>query len=184
MTARHTAFTRPLAMWVALVLAALASVSAAAQVHRWVDERGVVQYGDRPPASGATTLRTPAAAPPPAPAFAPNLPVSAAPIKPASPPKEGAAAPARAAPAKPAITERLLAQQRADNVAALSAQSPGMHQLIANCKANRGVDCDTPQGMRNLQRESTPITSEEQSRIAGLRARRANCARTPSSLGC
>ncbi|MBL8287559.1 MAG: hypothetical protein JNL85_06235, partial [Rubrivivax sp.] len=49
---------------------------------------------------------------------------------------------------------------------------------------NRGVDCDTPQGVRNLQRENTPITPEEQARIGGLRARRATCARAPAALGC
>ena len=177
MTARHQMLPVFFATFVAFVLAAVIAAPAAAQVHRWVDERGVVQYGDRPPAGGATTLRTPVAPPPPAAPAAPT----AVPAKPAGPAKNATSTP-RAAPAKPALTERLLAQQRADNAAALSANSPGLQQLIANCKANRGVDCDTPQGMRNLQRENTPITSEEQARIAGMRARRANCPR--GALGC
>lgn len=52
-------FRRPHSV-VCLVLPALGMLTplpAMAQVHRWVDERGVVQYGDRPPAAGATTLR-------------------------------------------------------------------------------------------------------------------------------
>ena len=40
---------------VALLLAATAS----AEVYKWVDESGVVQYGDRPPASGAETVDLP-----------------------------------------------------------------------------------------------------------------------------
>ena len=179
MTARTTAF----ALCFATLVLAAAPTPAAAQVHRWVDERGVVQYGDRPPTSGATVVRTPAAAP--APAAAPTTPTTttSAPAKPAGAPKDTSTSP-RAAPAKPSITERLLAQQRVDGATALGAQSAGMQQLIANCKANRGVDCDTPQGMSKLQRENTAITSEEQARIAGLGARRATCARAGGGLGC
>jgi hypothetical protein len=90
--------------------------------------------------------------------------------------------------------DRMLADQRAaqparrnaagTQTAGPDAKSPGMQQLIAQCKANRGVDCDTPQGMRQLQRENTPISAEEQSRIAGMRARKAACANARGALGC
>jgi hypothetical protein len=55
-------------------------VSAQAQVHRWVGERGVVQYGDRPPASGATVLRVRAesATAPVSRTAAPDAPAAAA----------------------------------------------------------------------------------------------------------
>jgi len=59
-----------------------------------------------------------------------------------------------------------------------------MAQLIAECRANLGVDCETAQGMRRMQQENSAPTREEQARIAGLRACKAACARTPQSLGC
>lgn len=161
------------AAWV-LVVSSLA-LPAMAQVHRWVDEQGRVHYGDRPLGATGTTLRIraeSATAPQAAPAATPRATV--APL--------GAKPPA-GSPATSDI-DRELAHRRAAPPGAPAAQSPGMAALVAQCKANRGVDCDTPQGMRTLQRENTPPTREEQARIAGLRARRANCARAPGALGC
>jgi hypothetical protein len=166
----------------------VAAGPAAAQVHRWVDERGVVQYGDRPPAGGAVTLRlntaqpstTPGAAHAPPPATAGATP-PASPASRTRPPQPREAAPA-------GTIDRLLARQQPAGRAGINdvtdPRSPGMQQPVAQCKANRGVDCDTPQGMRRMQQENTPPTREEQARIAGLRARRLACARTPHSLGC
>lgn len=169
-------------------LAACAALPATAQVHRWVDEQGRVHYGDRPMGGSGTTLRIRAES-----ATAPSAPPAAAPTGQPSP-MSARQAPAPAKPAaatSPPVIDRMLAQQQQQQRAvsigpkpAPTAQSPGMAALIAQCKANRGVDCDTPQGMRTLQQENTPITREEQSRIAGLRARRASCARVPGTLGC
>jgi hypothetical protein len=178
MTARTIALT--LATAAAAALAALAP-PAAAQVHRWVDAQGRVHYGDRPLGESGTTLRIrPEAATPPAAGSA----GAGAAQRPAPPPRAaplGAPAPAP----KPATVDRLITQQRAAGPAAPpTARSPGMAQLIAECKANRGVDCETPQGMRRMQQENTPPTSEEQARIAGLRARKAACAGVRHALGC
>jgi len=87
------------------LLAALASFAppAAAQVHRWVDERGVVQYGDRPP-GGATRLRIRAemaTAPDVVPGTPAAAPVAAA-ARALPPSRRGAGAVASAPPA-PAV---------------------------------------------------------------------------------
>ncbi len=170
-----------LALCAALVVCAV--VPATAQVHRWVDEQGRVHYGDRPMSAGGTTLRIRAESAT-APVAVPPAPAPAATAQRLAP----AAAPAKPTPGSSTSTvDRMLARQRAADAAgqtAPTAQTPGMAALIAQCKANRGVDCDTPQGMRSLQRENTPITREEQVRIAGLRARRASCSRAQGSLGC
>jgi hypothetical protein len=53
----------------ALLLFALASQPANAQMYKWVDENGRTQFSDRPPPPGVkfvTTNSTPATAPPPA----------------------------------------------------------------------------------------------------------------------
>jgi hypothetical protein len=165
-----------LALCAALVAAA--ALPAVAGVHRWVDEQGQVHYGDRPMSASASTLRIRAESAT-APATAPAAPAAAAAKPPAgSSPSTADRTPPRQRPTAPAPQAAPAAQTTP------SAQAPGMASLIAQCKANRGVDCETPQGMRNLQRENTPITREEQSRIAGLRARRASCSRAPGSLGC
>jgi len=162
-------------------LFAVSALPAAAQVHRWVDEQGRVHYGDRPMSTSGTTLRIRAESAT-APVAVPAVPTATA-QRPAP-----AAAPAKPTPGSSTSTiDRMLARQRAADAAsqtAPTAQTPGMAALIAQCKANRGVDCDTPQGMRNLQRENTPITREEQARIASLRARRTSCSRAQGPLGC
>ncbi|MBI5720476.1 MAG: DUF4124 domain-containing protein [Burkholderiales bacterium] len=167
----------------AALLAAAAAPPVTAQVHRWVDEQGQVHYGDRPMSTTASRLRIRAESAT-APAAAPAAPAAAA-HRPAQAVAEAAAKPA--AGSSTSTIDRMLARQRAAAAApqaAPTAQSPGMAASIAQCKAHRGVDCETPQGLRNLQRENTPITREEQARIAGVRARRAACARAQGSLGC
>lgn len=162
-------------------LVAVAALPAAAQVHRWLDEQGRVHYGDRPMSASGTTLRIRAES-----ATAP-VAVPAVPAASAQRPAPVAAAAKPTAGSSTSTVDRMLARQRAADAVsqtAPTAQTPGMAALIAQCQANRGVDCDTPQGMRNLQRENAPITREQQSRIAGLRARRAACSRAPGSPGC
>lgn len=167
----------------AAVLAPLLTMAtvATAQVHRWVDERGAVQYGDRPPSAGAKSLRVPVAPPPPpTPAAAPSDKSSSADKAPPS---------KTSAPAQSSLIERKLAEQAqhmrtAAAGAAPTVDSPGMRALIEQCKANRGVGCDTPHGMRELQKQNTEITAEQQASNAGLRARRATCARAGGGAGC
>jgi hypothetical protein len=134
-----------------------------------------------------STLRVPTS---PRQAIAPSGPLNAPPAQP--PVNRTAQRSAQAAPtAQPGpartsyVDQQLAAASRPRDAAAPpDPNSPGMKQLIVQCKANRGVDCDTPQGQRNLQRENTPITAQEQARIAGLRAQRASCARAGGGLGC
>ncbi len=179
--------TARLALCAALV--AIAALPAAAQVHRWVDEQGRVHYGDRPMGGSGTTLRIraeSATAPLATPAGGQPAPAAPAPVAGQRPVPQAAATKPRAGSSTSTI-DRMLAQQQASATGvpvAPTAQTPGMAALIAQCKANRGVDCDTPQGLRSLQRENTPITREEQARIAGLRARRATCAQARGGLGC
>lgn len=160
-----------------LLLLAFSSLGQA-QVQRWVDEKGVVHYGDRPPAAAnprAVQLHVTPAAP-----AASVAKPAAAPA--ARTPREGRSDSApRPAAAAPGTIDRMLARNatagQADHNVAANRQS-----LIAQCKANRGVDCDTPQGIRALEQANTPITREEQGRIARMRAHRATCVR--GALGC
>ena len=165
----------------ALVLCSLAAAAAPASaqvVHRWVDERGVVQYGDRPLGTTGTTLRIRAESAT-APSAAGTSIVQAP--RPAKPPP---AAPKTSTIDSAIAAQRTLNARPGTAAAAPNANTPGMAALVAECKAHRGVDCETPQGMRRLQQENTPLSREEQARIAGVRARRAACARTPGTLGC
>lgn len=167
----------------ALAAAFVMALPAAAQVHRWVDAQGRVHYGDRPLGETGTTLRIRAESAT-APVGVPGA-SAATNARAASPAARTAPATSTTPAPKPSTVDRLIAQQRTAGTAAPpTPQSPGMAQLIAECKANRGVDCETPQGMRRMQQENTAPTREEQARIAGLRARKAACAGARHALGC
>lgn len=51
--------------WAAVGLALLCGPALAEGVYKWTDAQGRTQYGDRPPAAGAATVRTPVAPPAP-----------------------------------------------------------------------------------------------------------------------
>ena len=115
MISRLAALAALTSMHLLALLAGAAPQPAAAQVHRWVDERGVVQYGDRPPAAGATTLRVPAG---PQSAYVRTSPAAAATPAAANPDKPRTAAAGTAsrptAPApnsKPSAAERMPAER-------------------------------------------------------------------------
>ena len=78
-----------------------------AQVYKWVDERGVTHYGERPPQGAkATEVQNKLASPPPASAAPENRPQ-----KDQAPP-EGQAAPKSAPPKPPPTREQTEAEKR------------------------------------------------------------------------
>jgi len=128
------------------LLAALASFAppAAAQVHRWVDERGVVQYGDRPP-GGATRLRIRAemaTAPDVVPGTPAAAPVAAAAARVLPPGRRGAGAIASTPPA-PAVAATKPAP------AAVQAQAaPAGPALQASCaRPDAATGCVDPRAV-------------------------------------
>ena len=42
-------------------------------------------------------------------------------------------------------------------------------RAITRCRENRGVDCDTPEGLKEWIQQERPITDEERARAAGAR---------------
>ena len=42
-------------------------------------------------------------------------------------------------------------------------------RAIARCRENRGVDCDTAEGLKEWIQQERPITDEERARAAGAR---------------
>ena len=45
-------------------------------------------------------------------------------------------------------------------------------RAITRCRENRGVDCDTPEGLKEWIQQERPITDEERARAAGARRAR------------
>lgn len=119
-------------LWVALVLMGMTCV-VSAEVYKWVDAEGKVQYGDVPPkgvnaskVSGGVTVM-PAFTPPPAPA---SVPVA----KPAADEREAVRGgiSARPEPAKSAGNEK----------PALTPREEARRKMMEECLKNRGSNCD------------------------------------------
>ena len=47
-------------------------------------------------------------------------------------------------------------------------------RAITRCRENRGVDCDTPEGLKEWIQQERPITDEERARAAGARRARSS----------
>lgn len=64
--------------------------------------------------------------------------------------------------------------------------APGSVQDRAQqrCRANRGTDCDTRQGLREWIREERPLTDEQQQAAAAARRHREECAHSRKKAGC
>jgi hypothetical protein len=45
-------------------------------------------------------------------------------------------------------------------------------RALTRCRENRGVDCDTPDGLKEWIQQERPITDEERARAAGARRAR------------
>ncbi len=149
--------------WITLgLLAVCTAAPAPAQINKWVDENGRVHYGDRPPANKPSTTIQIQKSPPTARNEAPN----AATGKPSvEPPKAGAAGDPPVDPAKAQEAQK----QR--------------ERLIVECKNNRGINCDNPEAVKQMQSDDTPQTAEQR-RSKRNEPQSDFCARNPKIPGC
>ena len=110
----------------------LLAMNASAQVYRWVDEHGVVNYGSRPPAGSKAK-----------PVNADDTRVSVVP----APAKPAAVAPASGEQA--ALRERLgklesqLEEERRLRAQARAAEDDQLARARADCEAQRRLNCET-----------------------------------------
>jgi hypothetical protein len=106
-----------------VLCAVAAAVPASAQVYRWVDDRGVVNYASKPPADGRPTLRI-------------DQQESRVSIIPTAP--RGPLTPAPSAVALPSAPSGFPGLVDQTTVGALSPE------LRTRCIAERRVNCDSP----------------------------------------
>jgi len=57
-------------------------------------------------------------------------------------------------------------------------------RAIKRCKENRGIDCDSREGLREWLREERTITDAERQAAAAGRRHREACAKNPKGSGC
>jgi hypothetical protein len=57
-------------------------------------------------------------------------------------------------------------------------------RAIKRCKENRGVDCESREGLREWLREERPITDAERRAAAAGRRHREQCAKNPKGTNC
>jgi hypothetical protein len=129
------------------------SSAALGQVYKWIDARGVTHYGDKPPAHHSTTQIA-----------VPNDPRRSEP-KPASAQERCSSSDcgksdgseAQSSPASRARRKTGLSKTDQPTTAELGP----VERAIADCKANRGVDCNKPDEIEKWVRQNTPLTPEE-----------------------
>src|SRR4051812_29866504 len=67
------------------------------------------------------------------------------------------------------------------------AQQPSAAELraraVERCKANRGVDCESPQGLEEWLRQEQPMTPQQRQSAAAARLRREQCKAAGSQNG-
>jgi hypothetical protein len=64
------------------------------------------------------------------------------------------------------------------------AKETARERAVKRCKENRGVDCDSREGLREWLREERELTDAERQAAAAARRHRENCARNPKTGGC
>jgi hypothetical protein len=57
-------------------------------------------------------------------------------------------------------------------------------RAIKRCKENRGVDCESREGLREWLREERPISDAERTSAAAGRRHREQCAKNPKGANC
>lgn len=115
--------------WLALMLFWMA-LPLHAEVYKWIDAEGKVQYGDAPP-KGAKASKVSGGVM--------VVPAFSAPAAPASAP----AAPAAAAPANAPVAAGISAKPSSSAASsALSVREEMRQRLIEACQRNRGADCE------------------------------------------
>jgi type IV secretory pathway VirB10-like protein len=119
----------------ALLLALPTLAMAGNTVHRWVDEHGTVNYGDRPPEGRRTT---------PVPTSDP-LGVSGSPAAkpvPAAPTESAATAPPDREAVRQEVESALRRERAADALATERRQEAARLEARRRCEEQRRVDCD------------------------------------------
>jgi hypothetical protein len=136
-------------------------LAAPAQVNKWVDEKGRVQYGDRPPAkqsSGAVQLQK-------------------------APPKDTRkAAPGKPLPVQPKnhVPGDPLVQRMKENE-----QRKQVEQASAECWRSGGPDCEDPAAMRHKLDEEAKARAAATKKPAAREPLPADfCKRNPKVEGC
>jgi hypothetical protein len=184
---------------VAIVLLGSAPL-AFAQAYKWVDDKGVTHYGDKPPAQSPATQVAPSASS--GPSGSSDAPRGFGECRSQACEKVSRVDPtcrtslcreAMSLPddchtitcqGKRAELDKRIGQmdpakrgataQRTPATAPHSGEAASRARAQERCKANRGVDCESAQGLAPWIREERPITSEQQQRAAAARRARGN----------
>ena len=154
-------------MWFGRLILMCACVSASSvaigQVYKWVDENGKVHYGDRPSEQQPTTRIA-----------APKASASAG-----EPAHRRAQADCNSSDCGKAITNQVRTNPLASGQRSRPRATPttgiasdSAQKAKADCKANRGVDCDNPAVVSQWARQNTPATQQDIDRAVGERNRR------------
>ena len=117
----------------ALILVALFAAPAGAEIYKWVDEKGVVNYSESPPPKGRARVITPEG--PPVSVYTPPAP------------REPAAA-ERELKNRVSDLEQTLARERQAQDYAAGLEAEREAQWLERCRQDRRVDCgDDPWGV-------------------------------------
>ena len=65
-----------------------------------------------------------------------------------------------------------------------TAQESLRDRAMKRCKENRGIDCESREGLREWLREERTLTDEERVSAAAARHHRELCARNSKATGC
>jgi len=124
-----------------------ASSAVIADIYKWVDQNGKVHYEDRPSrGQPATKVAVPKAG------------AAAAEDAPQRTPSESKAI-TNAVRANPQSNQMRSGPPRTAPTTGITADST--QKAIADCKANRGVDCSKPEVISQWARQNTPATKQE-----------------------
>jgi hypothetical protein len=155
-------------MWFGRLILMCACVSASSvaigQVYKWVDENGKVHYGDQPSGQQPTRkIAVPKASAPAAEAVHRRAQTDCN-------SSDCGKAIANEVRTNPLASGRRSGLPRATPTTGVASDSA--QKAKADCKANRGVDCDNPAVVSQWARQNTPATQQEIDRAVGERNRR------------
>ena len=132
----------------AIGLGAFAPQTMAQKTYKWVDEKGVVNYGPVPPANDkAATVNT-----------APALTKRSSGACPGVNCYDSASDGAYSAQDNQERAEKYMNEQRARQEQITAAQEQRRNQLMAECERNRGTDCKNPATLRDIENSQRPYS--------------------------